>query len=144
MILRTVRENNFKIVAECEDEDHCEFFDFLFGHLQGNFSSSAFQMLNLLENVSKTGPPRNTSISHQIKGPIFQFEKGRIRVLWFYDKGQLIICAHWFIKKSGKTIKTPKADIERAEVLFRRYFADKAKNDIKIIKKKVDWWRDEA
>jgi phage-related protein len=92
-------------------------------------------MLNLLDRVSKGGPPHNVNISHQIRGPIFQFEKGRIRVLWFYDEGRVIVCAHWFIKESGKTNRTKKADIDRAEAMHGRYFDDKAEGKITIIPK---------
>jgi hypothetical protein len=136
MILITVREEKFKILAPCDDRSQCEFLEFLKGHLEGNLSANASHMLNLLDRASKEGAPRNVDISHQIRGPIFQFEKGRIRVLWFNDEGQIIVCAHWFIKESGKTIKTKNADIKLAEAVHSKYFADKADGKITIIPKK--------
>jgi hypothetical protein len=72
-------------------------------------------------------------ISHQIRGPIFQFEKGRIRLLWFYDEGKVIVCAHWFIKESGKNKKTKAADIKLAEAVYGKYFSDKADGKITVI-----------
>jgi hypothetical protein len=87
-------------------------------------------MLNLLERIALEGPPRRVEVCHQIKGPIFQCGQGRIRVLWFYDEGQMIICSHGFIKTSRKT---PRDHIRRAENTYRRYFDDKARGAINII-----------
>ena len=40
----------------------------------------------------------NNDIRHQIQGDIYEFIKRRLRVLWFYDKGRVIVCIHGFIK----------------------------------------------
>ncbi|MBI4642206.1 MAG: type II toxin-antitoxin system RelE/ParE family toxin [Deltaproteobacteria bacterium] len=89
-------------------------------------------MINLLDRVAKEGPPRNTDICHQIKGDIWQFESGRLRVLWFYGSGRgILVGSHGFPKNSQKT---PKREIKQAERTHRRYFEDMARGDIEIFK----------
>ena len=69
-------------------------------------------MLVLLESVAAAGPPRNTDVSHQLRGEVYEFIQGRLRVLWFYDVGRVVVCSHGLVKQSRKT---PPAEIERAE-----------------------------
>ena len=86
-------------------------------------------MLVLLERVALEGPPRNTEMSHQIRGKLFQFIQGRLRLLWFYDEGRLIICTSGFVKKGRKT---PRYEIEHAIQVMSNYFEDKKRREIKI------------
>lgn len=86
-------------------------------------------MLELLDRVASNGPPRNTDISHQIEQEIWEFIKGRIRVLWFYDRGSVVVCTHGFVKDSRKT---PKREIESALRVRQQYFAAKRANAIQI------------
>lgn len=86
-------------------------------------------MLQLLEMCAVSGPPRNTEISHKIRGEIWEFIKGRLRILWFYDQGRVIVCTHGFVKR---TKKTPKQEISRAERIRRDYLAAKDNNMMTI------------
>jgi len=86
-------------------------------------------MLALLGRVAIEGPPRNIEISHQIKGKLFEFIQGRLRVLWFFDEGRLIICTGGFVKKGRKT---PRREIDHAIRLMDDYFEDKKKAQIQI------------
>jgi len=79
-------------------------------------------MLQLLERVAASGPPRNTDISHKIQGDIWEFIKGRLRVFWFYDEDRVIVCTHGLVKKSQKI---PKREITRAEQVRMAYVAAK-------------------
>ncbi|HDK03110.1 MAG TPA: hypothetical protein ENG84_04645, partial [Gammaproteobacteria bacterium] len=71
------------------------------------------------------------SLSHQISREhgIWQFTKGSVRVLWFYDAGHCVICAHVFFKT---TQRTPKLEIDRAVKLKREYMRCKEDGDIEI------------
>ena len=55
--------------------------------------------------------------------------QGRLRVLWFYDDGRLIICTSGFVKKGQKT---PRSEIGHAIQLMNAYFEDKKKAQIQI------------
>lgn len=84
--------------------------------------------------VAREGPPRNVEISHQIKGKLFEFVQGRLRVFWFYDEGRLIICTSGFVKKNQKT---PRSEIERAIQVMNEYFEDKKRGEIRVCEEEV-------
>ena len=76
-------------------------------------------MLQRLRYIAENGPPRNTSISHQIAEDIFQIEKGRVRALYFYGIARrTLIFSHGFLKTSQKT---KRADIDRAVACLKSY-----------------------
>ena len=47
-------------------------------------------MLRRLEAIADHGPQYLPEISHQIEPDIWQTEQGRLRVLWFYDRGRVV------------------------------------------------------
>ena len=53
------------------------------------------------------------------------------RIFSFFDKDKLIVLANGFQKK---TQKTPKQEIEKAEMIKTEYFAEKIKNNKKLKK----------
>ncbi len=71
--------------------------------LSGPLEKDGRRMLALLERISRHGPPRNALLSHQIDAGIWQLVQGRLRVVWFYDDAQMLICTHGFVKKSQRT-----------------------------------------
>ena len=124
MRLRPVRLKLWKLYAVCNERGDCELLDFLAG-LEGGLMKNASRMRELLDRVAESGPPRNTEISHDLdkrKG-IWEFIQGDLRVLWFYDKGKLIICSHGVIKKARRT---PRSEIDRACRAFDAYTDAKA------------------
>ncbi len=82
-------------------------------------------MLDLLENVARQGPPHNVKINHTLQDPIWEFIQGRLRVLYFFDEGKVIICSHAILKKSQKV---PARDIQRAKEAYARFLRDKNRN----------------
>jgi phage-related protein len=102
--------------------------EFLVG-LEGGLVKDGRRMLKLLDRVAQQGPPRNTAISHQLGPGIWEFIQGRLRVLWFYDDGRLVICSHGFVKKRQKT---PAAEIDRALAYQRQYLKAKKDKDLDI------------
>lgn len=93
-----------------------------FEELGPNLQKDMDHMLELLERVAAAGPPRNTDISHKIQGDIWEFIKGRLRVFWFYDEGQVVVCTHGLVKKSRRI---PKRDIDQAEQARQAYLEAK-------------------
>jgi phage-related protein len=67
--------------------------------------------------------------SHKISGEIWEFIAGRLRVLWFYDQGRLIVCSHGFLKR---TRKIPSGEIERAQAAFDAYRRAKKAGTLKV------------
>ena len=70
-----------------------------------------------IEQLAKD--PRNMARPlHQICDEIWQLEQDQYRIPWFYDKGRIIICTHYFVKKKNKT---PKAEKDRAKKIREEY-----------------------
>ncbi len=88
-------------------------------------------MLALLYRVAEKGPPRNTDVSHKIRGKIWQFSQGRLRILWFYDEGKMVICTGGFVKEAPKT---PQGEIDSAESFRKRYREAKKAGRLILIK----------
>lgn len=117
MKLLKIHERQYTIHAVCDDHGKAALLDFLEG-LGANLHSNRDGMLHLLERCSETGPPQNSELKHHLGDGIFELRKGQLRVLYFTDKGKVIICSHGLIKKSQKT---PKRDIEAAKRARLRY-----------------------
>src|SRR4030043_1852782 len=108
MHLLLVSKVFYSVYAVAKSRERCELLEFL-EELDQTLQKDSDRMLALLGRVAMEGPPRNTEISHQIKGKLFEFIQGRLRVLWFYDEGRLIICTNGFVKKGRKT---PRGEID--------------------------------
>jgi len=87
-------------------------------------------MLRLLSLTSEQGPPRSVELSHKIAGEIWELIAGRLRVLWFYDEGRVIVCTHGFVKR---TRKTPTSEIDRAQAAYREYRAAKWTRNLRVM-----------
>ena len=128
MRLRWIRTGEWQVLGICTDRGDCPLLDFLAG-LEGGLVKDGRRMLKLLDLVAKHGPPRNTEISHQLGPGLWEFIQGRLRVLWFYDEGKLVICSHGFVKKRQKT---PLGELERALAYRRRYLEAKRHADLDV------------
>jgi len=133
MYLFVISKRFYTVCATGRGPDHCELLGFLQG-LGSNLQKDCDRMLALFEKVALTGPPRNMEISHQLKDKLFEFIQGRLRVLWFYDEGRIIICTSGFIKKGQKT---PRNEMEHAIQIMNEYFEDKRRGEIKICEEEV-------
>jgi phage-related protein len=136
MRLRLVYRAAWTIAAVCTDRGDCSLWEFLSEGVEdpGGTPSSRSQlgkekvrMLARLRLIALHGPPRNAAVSHQIEPEIWQIEEGRLRVLWFYDSGKLIIASHGFVKR---TRKTPEREKHLAREALRRYREAKARGAI--------------
>lgn len=114
---RLSREGKWQVLAACTERGNCPLEEFLC-NLAPNFESSLRGILALLDYVAVNGPPRNVELSHQLRGDIYEFIKGRIRVLYFLERDRVIICTHGLVKKSQKIRGV---EIERAEAVRRAY-----------------------
>jgi phage-related protein len=139
MKLRLVRRSWWTLYAVCTDRGACPLLDFLHSGVQvtsqglrpkGPVANEKVRMLARLDAVAQDGPPRNAKICHQIEEDLWQIELGRIRVLWFYDAGRIILLSHGFLKS---TQKTPEAEKRMAREALKRYREAKATNSIEFM-----------
>lgn len=116
------------MLAACTERGDCPVTEFL-SSVGPQMESSATAMLTLLDYVAAYGPPRNVEISHQLQGDIYEFIKGRLRVLYFLERS-CVVCTHGFVKKSRKV---KNAELCRAESVRRAYHAAAAVGNLKIL-----------
>jgi len=128
MRLRRVCRESWDVLAICGPRGDCPLLELLAG-LQGQLAADGRAMLRLLSFVAEHGPPRNIETSHKIAGEIWELIAGRLRVLWFYDEGRLVVCSHGFLKR---TRKTPAAEIDRAQAACEAYRTAKRSGTLKV------------
>ncbi|MEQ8966187.1 MAG: type II toxin-antitoxin system RelE/ParE family toxin [Azospirillaceae bacterium] len=85
-------------------------------------------MLQAFRRAAQRGP-RHVPGTKPLTGRdgLFEFRRGQLRVLWFYDQDRVVICSHGFVKKSGKA---PPRELDRAEASRDRYFAAKQRREL--------------
>lgn len=139
MNLRVVRRGVWTVLAVCNQRGVCPLLEFLYeGSIptpfgfqpRGPIASQKIRMLARLAEMAETGPPRNVKICHQIEDDLWQVELGRIRILWFYDEGRVIVLSHGFVKQSQKTLEAEKRIARDA---IKRYREAKAKRMLRIL-----------
>ncbi len=128
MRLRRVRKGHWDVVAVCGPRGECLLLDFLTS-LEAQLEPDGRSMLRLLSSVAEQGPPHNVEISHKIAGDIWELIARRLRVLWFYDQGRLVVCSHGFVKR---TRKTPVKEIDKAQAMFDAYRNAKRSGSLKV------------
>lgn len=126
-----VYDDLWSIVGACNDRGDCPTDDFLSG-LNANFAKDVNRVRALFTHIAKKGPNLlPVEISHNIAPEIFEFIRGRIRIVWFYgESGRIIICSHGFVKKGQKT---PRAEIEAAQRAKSNYIASHLKGAVVIV-----------
>jgi len=89
-------------------------------------------IMQFWKNIPRVGPRQlGSAIYHYVdeKNEIYEFVKGRLRVLCFQSDGAICVCCHAFLKQSQLT---PKAKIRRAVLIKKEYEAALASGRIKI------------
>jgi phage-related protein len=128
MRLLRVHRARWEVLAVCGSRGDCPLLEFLAG-LEAHLAADGRAMLRLLAFVAEQGPPRNVEISHKIAGEVWEFIAGRLRALWFYDEGRLVVCSHGFVKR---TRKTPATELDRAQASCAANRAAKQNRTLKI------------
>lgn len=121
MRLRVVRRGWWQILAVCRERGDCPLLEFL-TRLPPNLRKDGRRVQALFDRIQHKGPPHNVELSHRLTDNLWELVRGRLRVVWFYDEGRLILITHGFVKKSQKT---PRIEIEKAEASRTAYLRAK-------------------
>lgn len=126
MVLCVIRCGRWHLYAICNARGDCELLEFLTPGSSGDkLAGDKRRMLAFLDRVAHSPErPRNVEVSHLVdrESGIWQFTKGRVRVLWFYDEGMRMVFSHGFHKE---TQKTPRGELEKARRAVAAYFRAK-------------------
>lgn len=94
--------------------------------LAANRDGDAERLRNLITRVADEGVSHNHHHVRPLDSNIFEFKGSRTgRILFFYDKGQLIICSHGFKGKSGNEQKRIAKEIKKANRIREDYFEER-------------------
>lgn len=129
MKLRRVRQVRWTVLAVCDDRGGCQLLDFL-GDFACPKGDSARNMLVLIARTAEQGPPSNPQLCRDLGDGIFELRKSGLRVLFFYDAGQIVICSHVY-KKQGQ--KLGHGQGESARAAKSRYFEAKRDGELEIV-----------
>jgi len=134
MVLYKIALDNWTVLTVAKDNDEIPLLNFLFDETKSKKDKG--KMLVLLEEYVPThGPPTNENKCSFLRDEILEFKTGskgkgpKVRVAWFYDENNQIICTHGFFKD---TQKTPKNEIDKAIEIKNEYFNAKARDDLRI------------
>jgi Phage derived protein Gp49-like (DUF891) len=94
--------------------------------LESNGDSDGTRLLALIIRTADHGITHNKAHIRALGDDLYEFKSpGTARIMFFYDKGQLIICAHCFTGKKGNEDKFVKRQIKKAAGIKKDYFDEK-------------------
>lgn len=87
----------------------------------------------LRRTIPATGPPKAEPLCKALGDGIYELRKQpkgkKLRVVWFYGSGTVIVCTAAFWKAE----RTPRERIEEARRLQERYRVAAARNQIEVL-----------
>lgn len=133
MRLRVLEHGRWQVVAPLDvDRDDCPVAAWL-AAMHREHPKAVEGLLHLLRRAATDGPMHlGDTLCHQVDAGarVFEFIKGRLRLLWFYGEGaRLVVCSHGFLKASQRT---PRAEIARAVACATAYRAAVEADEIAI------------
>ena len=119
----------FTIYAWGNSED-CELVEFL-SNLEQTAAAEHEKIFSLIKYASEHGPPKNPQKCRPLEGyhaeKLFELKTtGGVRIIWFYDENQVIICTHGFGKVSKKELKI---HIKKAQSIRQQYLKEQEEDN---------------
>ena len=138
MELVRIARKRWDILATRDHRGNCQVLDFL-DDLTGSYQAAAEQMGHLLALViPEHGPPKTEPLCKSLGNGLFELRKQpkgkKLRVVWFYGTGAVIVCVAAFTKAE----RTPRAEIVRARALQREYWEAKKHGRVEIVSRGSD------
>jgi hypothetical protein len=94
--------------------------------LQADGDTDAERLFNLIKRTADIGVTKNVRHVRSLGNDIYEFKAPNTgRIMFFYDKNRLIICAHGFTGKKGHEGKFIQRQIKKAIDIKEEYFAEK-------------------
>ena len=133
MKLLRLAKDRWEVLALCDGRNQCQVLDFLID-LKGSYEAAARSMLVLLQQmVPKYGPPKSEPRCKALGGGLYEFRKQpkgkKLRVVWFYGGGSVIVCTAAFKKAE----RTPQAELDRGRLHQERYRLARARSAVEIL-----------
>ncbi|HZF10715.1 MAG TPA: type II toxin-antitoxin system RelE/ParE family toxin [Thermoanaerobaculia bacterium] len=124
---------SWEVLAVCDLRGRCQVLDFL-DDFERSSPAAAYAMIALLrQTLPQEGPPRSEPLCKSLGNGIYELRKQpkgkKLRVVWFYGVGQVVVCTYAF----SKAEKTPQIRVEQSRLLRKQYLAARTRGDLEII-----------
>lgn len=130
MRLLVLRKAAWTVLGVVDQRGTCAVADFL-DELVAEAGADGSQVMALLDMAALKGPPHNERQSRHLDGPIWEIKTTRgVRVLYFCDEGQLVVCTAAVRKCKPAELRRL---IRRATQVRREYVAAKVRGAIEIM-----------
>lgn len=127
MRLKLIAAETWSIYAPCADDGSTFLDDDAID--EGELAKLAA----LLERMVEHGPtviPESRNHQVDAKHKLFQLRVDQLRVIWFYDVGRVVVCAHSYRKK---TQRAPRGEVKAACRVREEYFLAKEQRRLRVI-----------
>ena len=141
MKLVRLAKRRWDVLAILDARERCEVLDFLM-EPEASYRVAAQAMLHaLFEAIPVSGPPRAEPLGKPLGDGLYELRKQpkgkKLRVVWFYGGGAVIVCAVAFLKAE----RTPRAKLAQALLLRECYQAAKDDEKIQIVEIEETAWK---
>ncbi len=106
--------------------DSCPTLKF-FEEAKAAFPDSWMDLLNVLDETARSGPPRNPQKFNSLNNGLYELKSWKLRLICFFDDESLIICTHGFFKHRQVT---PDDEKERAHRMRNAYLEAKKRGEL--------------
>lgn len=121
---RIYKGAKFEIRSWVENDSNIV-LDFL-EELEENGDSDGTRLFALIKRTGDIGITHNQRQIRSLDDDIYEFKAPNTgRIMFFYDKNRLIICAHGFTGKKGNEAKFIQRQIKKAIEVRKDYFREK-------------------
>lgn len=133
MNLVRIAKLRWDVLAILDARGRCPVLEFL-TELEGPQRTAAEQMLALLRHqIPANGPPKGAPLCKPLGDGLYELRrqpKGKkLRLVWFYGGGAVIVCAAAFTKAE----RTPRTELERAKQAKEDYWHARARSELRIV-----------
>lgn len=123
-----------KIYACASDGGNCDIED-LFSKVKRTRPGDVYGIIDILKRFAKETDPNLKNFIKKIDGEIYEFIKGDIRIFWFEDSGNIVICTNAIVKDSQQTREKDK---NKAQKRRDEYYQAKKSGNLIIDEMKKD------
>jgi len=135
MRLLRIAKGTWDVLAACDERGECQTLNLLMSFEKGDKKrrKHARALLAMLrEYVPVFGAPKATERCEPLEDGIYAFRSpaSQIRILWFYEKGRVIICTHAFLKPGQRLDRT---QLDRAKRIRAGYQEALSRGVVEIV-----------
>jgi phage-related protein len=133
--------HRWDVLAILDARERCEILEFLTDPEESYRVAAQTMLRTLFEAIPGGGPPKAEPLGKSLGNGLFELRKQpkgkKLRVVWFYGGGAVVVCVVAFTKAE----RTPRSKLAQALLLRERYQQAKADQEIKIVEIEETVWK---